>query len=402
MTRKLFFSLLTLLLAIFTHASASAAPWEDQVKRLARDGSVLVLDQADRPLFSLNPDKPLVPASIMKVVTSAAALDLLGPDYRFTTDFKLASTGDLWILGRGDPFLVSEEIEAAVLELQSQGLREIRDLVLDNSYFTPDLVLDGTDRSLNPYDAFNGALCVNFNTISVVIDPAGRVSAAEPQTPLTDMARDLAVKTGAKGQVRFNLSDHPQTCLLYAGDLILTVLKKNGVKVGGRVRSTTGGAENIPLFYRRKSSRDLRWLLSRTLKFSNNFMANQIFLAWGAEIYGPPASEEKSRQALQAFLAEKEVPPFYVEEGSGLSRLTAMSASQMIKVLKIFFPNRDLLTKEGSIFFKTGTMNGVRTIAGYMGEFPARGRLFVIMLNGAGAGNGVREKILDLLEKNLN
>ena len=199
MNRKALLYFLVIICLLLTRAPAGAVSWEDQVRRLAHDGAVLVVDQHDQRLFSLNPDKPLIPASIIKVITSAAALHFLGPDYRFSTDFRLAPNRDLWVVGRGDPFLVSEEIEEAVLRLKAKGLVEIRDLVVDDSYFTPGLVLDGTSRTLNPYDAYNGALCVNFNTISVVIDGAGGVAPGEPQTPLSDMARKLTKKTGARG-----------------------------------------------------------------------------------------------------------------------------------------------------------------------------------------------------------
>ena len=131
-------------------------------------------------------------------------------------------------------------------------------------------------------------------------------------------------------------------------------------------------------------------------------MANQIFLTLGAEKYGVPATAEKSRLAIQEFLAEKGLPTFYVEEGSGISRLNSLSASQMIEVLKVFLPYRDIMNQEDSHFVKTGTMIGVRTLAGYIQRNQDKVLNFAILLNGPSAKNGAREKILQLLEQNLN
>ena len=401
--RRIFhvFWVVALCLSVFPPVAFSAS-WTDQIEKLAGGGAVLAVDSENRILVSLNPDKELQPASSLKVVTAAAALDILGPDYRFTTDFRLDSNLDLWVSGRGDPFLVSEEIDALVLELKAKGLAEVRDLVLDNSFFTPNLILDGTSRSLNPYDAYNGALCVNFNTIKASIDAGGKVAAAEPQTPLTDMARELAVKTGARGSVRFNLSDHPNTCLLYAGDLIRAFLEKHGVTVTGRIRPADGPVPDIPIFHTRRSSWSLLQLLEKTLEFSNNFMANQIFLTMGAEKYGPPASAEKSRKALAFFLHKMEIPPMKIEEGSGLSRQNRVSASQMLRVLTVFKPYYEILVHENRAYFKTGTMSGVRTLVGYIDPAGNDVVRFVILLNGREAVDGAREKILKLLEENLN
>ena len=389
------------LLFITAGRPVAAGDWQSRIKALVKGGALLVTDDRGKVIMSINPDKPLVPASILKVVTSAAALEALGPDYRFVTEFRVSAEQDLYVVGRGDPGLISEELEYIASRLKSQGLIRVRDIYVDNSFFAPKLVLHGTNRSLNPYDAYNGALCVNFNTIYAVVKRNGRVSSAEPQTPLTDMARDLALKSGARGKVRFNLADNPRTCLLYAGDLIKNFLENSGVEISGQVKPCKINPLEIPLFYRHQSRKNLTDYLTDLFKYSNNFMTNQVFLTLGAEKYGPPATVEKARRALAEFQAAHQLPPFHLEEGSGLSRRTKVTATQMTAVLRIFAPYHHLLPNEDRVWFKTGTLSDVKSMVGYLIPGEGRPMTFVIILNGRGYSYKTRELILGLLEENL-
>ncbi|HHE74831.1 MAG TPA: peptidase S13, partial [Desulfobacteraceae bacterium] len=212
LVRIILFSLLCFHLSI--GPALADKSWRERVQALAGTGAVMAADAEGRILIAINETKPLIPASILKIVTSAAALKFLGPDYRFITDFRVNADGDLYMTGRGDPYLVSEELALIANRLKARGLQSVRNIYLDDHYFSPGLVLQGTNRSFNPYDAYNGALCVNFNTIFVKIDNSGNVSSAEPQTPLTDFARKMALKSGLKGEVRLNLSDNPGTVSL--------------------------------------------------------------------------------------------------------------------------------------------------------------------------------------------
>jgi D-alanyl-D-alanine carboxypeptidase/D-alanyl-D-alanine-endopeptidase (penicillin-binding protein 4) len=298
---------------------------------------------------------------------------------------------------------VSEELDRIARRLKSEGLDRVRNIRLDNTWFTPGLVLDGTERSLNPYDAYNGALCVNFNTIHVRIGSDGRVESAEPQTPLTDMARELALDTGATGRIRFNLADDPHVCLVYAGQLLKAVLEQNGVVVDGRIEAGRVDPDRDRLVYRHRSSRFLSELVADLLEYSNNFMTNQVFLALGAEVYGPPATPEKARAVVDDYFLEKNLPAFYLEEGSGLSRKTRLTARQMMAVLEAFEPYRRLLPrKEGSeVLYKTGTLSDVKSVVGYVEREAGPPARFVVILNGPTATHGARADIFDLLEANL-
>jgi len=379
--------------------------WPSAVRRLAGSGGVAAADGQGRLLFGHNPDKKLVPASILKIVTAGAGLSSLGSDFRFKTEFRLARDGDLIISGRGDPLLVSEEVESVARDLKSRGLAEIRDIVLDNSYFASGLVLDGTSRSLNPYDAFTGALAVNFNTIKVVIGPQGKVAPAETQTPLTPIARRMARGSGARGEVRLNLAQDPALCLLYAGELFRAFLERAGVEVRGRIRPLGPGRASGRLVLRHCSSFDLAQVVARMMKYSNNFMANQLFLTLGAEMSGPPADEAKARRAVEGYLARLGRGGVHLEEGSGLSRKTRLSAALMVRVLEDFRPHLELLTETrwagGKAWVKTGTLAGVQSLAGYL-ESPRGGAFpFAVILNGENAQPGRRERIMRLLAQGL-
>ncbi len=385
---------------VLASGTVYAGSWQDRIKALAGAGAVAAAQPDGRMLFSHNPDKQLIPASTLKVVTAAAALDALGPGYRFTTDFRLSGQGDLYVFGRGDPYLVSEELEFIAGVLREKGLTRVNNIRLDNGFFPPGLVLDGTARTLNPYDAYNGALCVNFNTIFVNVDAKGGVTSAEPQTPLTSLAREMALKNINRGEVRINLAESPAMCLEYAGELIRAFLEAKGIEVTGRIELAADDSSLVPLFYRHESRRDLRWLIGQVFKYSNNFMANQIFLVMGAEKYGAPADPEKSRRVVKEFLASRGVEAFHVEEGSGLSRRTLVTAGQMIRVLRVFAPYRDLMTEKGPAVFKTGTLSDVKSMAGFLTAGPGEPLPFVILLNNE-PGYAARAKILTLLEENL-
>ncbi|MGD8230232.1 MAG: D-alanyl-D-alanine carboxypeptidase, partial [Desulfobacteraceae bacterium] len=308
---------------------------------------------------------------------------------------------DLYVVGKGDPSLVSEELELIAHQLKSKGLDKVRHVYLDDRHFQPNLVLHGTKRSINPYDAYNGALCVNFNTVFVRITQDGKVESAEPQTPLTELARKIALKSGQRGEVRINLSESPDKCLQYAGELIKAFLEMRSIQVQGKVAKAERDPTDLPCLYLHRSGRDLEETLREMFKYSNNFIANQIFLSMGATRYGPPATVEKSQLVMADFFGLLGYPRLRVEEGSGLSRRNRVTATQMVAVLEHFRPYHYLLPHEGKAWFKTGTLSDVKSMAGYLGLDRSRLLSFVIMLNGRHFRYGTRERIFALIEKNL-
>jgi D-alanyl-D-alanine carboxypeptidase/D-alanyl-D-alanine-endopeptidase (penicillin-binding protein 4) len=392
-------SLISLLLPIL--AWSKDLTWENKIISLAKGGAVFVADAQNRSLFAVNADKKLVPASILKIATAAAALDYLKPTHRFATEFRLSPENDLYVVGRGDPYLVSEELELIARQLQTNGLNRVRHLYMDDRYFQANLVLHGTKRSINPYDAYNGALCVNFNTVFVTITQDGKVQSAEPQTPLTNLAQEIALRSGQRGEVRINLSESPEKCLQYAGELIKAFLEMRSIRVQGKVAKAKRDPRDFPCLYLHRSSRDLEETSREMFKYSNNFIANQIFLSMGAERYGPPATVEKAQRVVADFFGALGLPRLKVEEGSGLSRRNRITASQMVAVLEHFRPYRELLPHEGRAWFKTGTLSDVKSMAGYLGEDRSSPLSFVIILNGRHIGYGTRERVFALIERHL-
>ena len=385
---------------------ALSLPWPKNILALAGEGAVLVVDRhappgQTRELYAHNAEKHYVPASILKIVTSGAALEFLGPDFRFKTDFLLTKNNDLWIVGYGDPYLVSEEVAVIVKELQKRGLKKVRNIHIDDSYFQKDLILDGNTQTRSPFDAYNGAFGVNFNTVAFQKNKQGQVSKAAAHIPLTPLARKLAGQTKGPGVFTFNISESPQAAALNSGELFKAHLNEAGLSMEGEIFAGQTAPARRKVFYRHESSVPLEIVVKRLMENSNNFMTNQIFLTLGAELYGPPATLEKSQAAMDTFFIRHGLAPIAMGDGSGLSRQTIMTARQMAEVLAVLEPARYVFSrsKDGRVLSKTGTMSDIKTLAGYLErpDEPDRPLSFVILLNGQGYA-GVRDLILDILK----
>jgi D-alanyl-D-alanine carboxypeptidase/D-alanyl-D-alanine-endopeptidase (penicillin-binding protein 4) len=366
------------------------------LSRLASHGAVL-LSREDELLVSLNPDQPLVPASIVKLVTALAALESLGPDYRFRTEIYQDDSNNLYLKGYGDPFLVSEEIGPLLQELKETGVAAINSIFIDDSAFNLEEGMDGLSASLNPYDVSPGALVVNFNTVNLAVTANGRVGSAEPQTPLLPLMTSLGQKL-APGEHRINITADPANAILLSGQLFRAFQRQVGIPGDGDygIRSTPAGAR---LLKTHRSDRDLLELVRILLLYSNNFTANQIYLALGAEKHGYPATWGKSRRALWEFLARD---PLLAEgivmvEGSGLSRRNRVTARALLRVLELFQSRAQLLPVKDGLFLKSGTMTGVYSYAGYRPGPKGLDRLVVIL----NQTDNNRDKIIKLLMKNF-
>jgi D-alanyl-D-alanine carboxypeptidase/D-alanyl-D-alanine-endopeptidase (penicillin-binding protein 4) len=131
-------------------------------------------------------------------------------------------------------------------------------------------------------------------------------------------------------------------------------------------------------------------------------MTNQVFLTMGAELYGAPATLEKSQKAMDAYFKKHSLPPIVMGDGSGLSRQTTLSARQMAAVLEVVEANRHIFDSrdDGSVLAKTGTMSDIKTLAGFMErpEAPDQPLSFVILLNGSTYKGSTRDAVLDLLK----
>jgi len=341
--------------------------------------ALLVADSKGRILYHKNESRKCIPASTLKVLTALAALEHFGPSYRFRTEFYLDPHQCLKVKGYGDPFLVSEVLEEAAGVLSSK-IRSVRSLIMDDSYFAPDIAIPGSDGTTNPYDAPVGAISANFNTVAFQRDKKGRMVSGEKQTPLVPFAREQINAMGL-GPGRHAFFSDSRGAARYAGELLVYFLSKKGVACGGSIRSGTVGPGD-KLIYVHESSQPLNVLVRSMLNTSSNFMANQLFLALGASVYGPPGSLAKGANAVNRFV-EKELglKAISIVEGSGLSRENRIAATDMLAVLKRFRPYADLLRSRHGVYYKTGTLKGVRARVGYIQQEPSDFYYFVIFFN---------------------
>jgi serine-type D-Ala-D-Ala carboxypeptidase/endopeptidase (penicillin-binding protein 4) len=349
-----------------------------------------------RILMAQNSDIPLVPASILKLLTALTALETLGPGYRFKTDFYLDPANNLKIKGYGDPLLISEELAAMAAHLAKKVI-SVQDLILDNTFFAKPLVIPGRGHSDEPYDAPNGALCVNFNTVAFRRDK-GRWVSDEPQTPLLPLVIPK-IKASGLTSGRITLAADSAETLNYTGALFQYFLIRAGIRVNGTVRSGRIDVDQEPLMWRYLSSRDLSQAVAMLLEYSNNFIANQILLVMGARQSGAPATMEKGLAVLRQYHdRELGIQDGTIVEASGISRQNRMTARAMDKILERFAPYHQLMRQKGRQFYKTGHLKGIRTRAGYLTS--AKGGLyrFVVMVNTPGK---TTDAIMRELERQL-
>lgn len=388
--RRFFFFSAILLLCLPSLSWAGAG---HSLESLVENGGIL-LTRGGATLYAHNQDRPFIPASVLKIGTALAAIELLGREYRFTTRFYYNPDHDLYIRGLADPLLISEEVARIVAVLRSRGLTSLRNIVVDETGCRLENKTEGATSTLNPYDAQNGCLAVNFNTIHLVKGKDGSVHSAEEQTPTLPLMRELA-RGLPPGTHRLNATAGGDRSLRLVGELFAAMCKEQGVTMRGRIIPAPV-PEGLKLFYEHTSSRSLDEVLAGLLKYSNNFIANQLFLAMAAKQYGWPATWDKGQRAVTSFyrnelgLSEKDI---VVSEGSGLSRENRLTPKALIAILAAFKPYAGLLPAQDGVLLKSGTMTGIYAYAGY---FPAGDRLdsFVVILN---QRENNRDRVLALL-----
>jgi len=343
-----------------------------------RVGLVVAPAAGGAPLASHNADAAMNPASVAKVITAYAALEMLGPAFTWRTTFHAAGpiedgvlAGNLHLRGEGDPKLTLEAFWTLLRSLRNRGVREIRgDLVLDRSHFVPDGGDPGSfDREpLRPYNTLPDALLVNFKTVSLQFVPnlARRTVdvLVEPPLPEVRVAANVVLDqapcddgwgwifrlkdgaqfdaTGITLQVSgtysancgersrpYNVLEHPQ----YVGSLFRVLWRELGGTLAGTVREGTvpPGAQLVATHV----SPALAEVVRDINKFSNNVMARQLFLTLGAAGEGAPGSADKSSRAVRQWLVGKglDLPDLVLENGSGLSRVERVSAHGLATLL---------------------------------------------------------------------
>lgn len=415
------------------------------------------------PRLAFNVHVPRNPASAMKLLTTFAALQQLGPAYRWRTEVYLQgpvergrSRGDLWIRGHGDPFLVSEEVWRLARDLRTRGLERINgELVFDNSYF--DLpaedpgAFDG--RPDRVYNLVPHPLLMNFNAVRFRVEPGRddgtvRVHAEPPlpslevdnrlrlgNGPCTGFQRGVAltVRGAAAQRDRVTLEGqfpngcrefeitrtvlHPDS---YAYDLFgLYWSQLGGTRKGGWREGRVPETSTVPFHVH--ESRPLGDLLRPINKYSNNVMTRHLELTLGAERFGAPATPEKGERAILEILGEQgvDVRGLVIANSAGLSRHSRVSAHQVGEVLRAgwrsaympeYVSSLSVSGLDGTVrrrfngggaagrmHLKTGTLDDVSSIAGYVNTYSGKRLMVVILINNPDAHRGPGEELQNLL-----
>lgn len=344
------------------------------------------LQVGGKTVLAKNLDTFFIPASTIKVVTALMALEILGPQYRFATRLYYDADKILYIKGEGDPFLTSEVIARIASLLQEKGITEIAEIILDDSGFAVEGPPPGSENTANPYDAGSSALAVNFNALPFIVTSSGTVISAEGQTPLLPIMLDIGAAFH-KGPHRINVGafaeskGHSNT-LRYSGELITALFLQEGLQVKGNYRTgqTSRDARAVLLYESEKTVADLVRL---SLHYSNNFIANQLYLSCAARIHGFPATWQKAGEMARKYI-DLRLPgagqTIQMQDGSGLSRNNRITPRAMLMVLDRFLPYVAFLRSQGNISLKSGTLNGVYS---YVGYFNTAGKLspFILFLN---------------------
>ena len=374
MIRSILISLCCVL-ALNTAVHANALSKFSQLK----NAGLLVVDAQGDALLADNNNRSFIPASTTKIVTAWLALDRWGEDHRFATDFYYdPEQYTLWVQGSGDPFLVSEELAIIATQLRQLGVSRVDRLVLDGNRFQHGLVLPGTSRTNNPYDAVPSALAANFNTVNLK-KVNGRVRSAESQTPLTSYAKSMA-KGFKKNKLRVNTGRDPRKAEHYFGELLSAFLKQQGIQVANNI--VRGEAPRQAPFYHHFNSRTLGDMIRPMMKYSTNFIANQLVLMMSSEHYNRPANAADVKNYMEDNLrAAFNWKNFSFREGAGLSRNNRISPEQLVHLLQNFSQWRHLLPEvETGVFAKSGTLKKVSTLAGFIVE-NGEWKPFALMMN---------------------
>jgi len=405
-------------------------------------------------LMDVNSREPLNPASCIKLLTTAAALRTLGAVYQFPTDFFLVKNGDnvdLWVKGYGDPAFVIERLEDVANKLVKAGLPpEIDNIYVDESYFSDGDFPGRQRKSSRSYNALTGAVSLNHSSVTIEVAPGAgvgspaivksdsfavkvrnhaRTSSARSRSAIS--IKKVSSKAGeefiVKGKIALGREPQKrhfslQNPSLNFGASLKELLKERGIRISGAVQK-----EILPkgaaVFFEEKSP-PLAELIVEMNKQSSNFRAEQITKAIGAKAYGAPGTTEKGVAVIGDYLSSIGGADFFVENGSGLSYHNKITAKDLYLVMKDMF--KDPATKTiymdslsiagvdgtlkkwkntplaGELRGKTGSLNGVSTLAGFMPD-GKKTILFVIFLNGNGidfhTGRKISQKITESLLK---
>ena len=404
--------------------------------RLPREAVSLLVVDADgksAPRLSHRAGVPVNPASVAKLATTFAALELLGPAFTWTTPVYVEGTvrdgtlhGNLYIKGQGDPKLVVERLWLLMRRIQGLGIRAIDgDIVLDRSAFETTAHNPGAfdGEPLRPYNAAPDALLLNFTAVIMTFTPQGGQAQVHLEPPLAGLLLPAAAPLIAgecgdwRGGLKADFSDpsrirlgggYPAACgerswpvayadpRSYAPRAVAGLWQQMGGTLTGQVRDGRVPAGLAPAF--EAQSPPLAEIVRDINKYSNNVMAQQLFLTLSLQQQGS-GTLEGSREVMRQWWRERigpgDVPVF--GNGSGLSREERITAQQLARLLQAAWASplmpelvsslpvtgidgtlkRSRGRGAGLAHLKTGSLRDVSGVAGYV--HAASGKRYVLV-----------------------
>jgi D-alanyl-D-alanine carboxypeptidase/D-alanyl-D-alanine-endopeptidase (penicillin-binding protein 4) len=415
---------------------------------------------ARTPLISVNAKQSMSPASTMKLLTTYAGLEILGPSYSWKTEAYLDGKmeqdvlhGDLILKGYGDPKLTLEKLWLWLHELRSRGLREIRgDLVLDRSVFqlAQHDPAEFDNEPMRPYNTGPDALLLNFNSVRLRFIPEGerikiisipelagirldnRVTVAAAQGNCNDWNDALSMQL--QGDTLLVQGVFPAQCgererhvsLLSHPGYLYAVFRALWQEMGGLLQGTLreGTVPGSAILFATHHSAPLADLIRDINKFSNNVMARQLFLSLGGTA-DAPANLTNSELTIRNWLAQKKLhfPELILENGAGLSRRERISPRSLAMLLSSaqrsplsteFEASLPIVGVDGTFkkrltdsvaanhaHLKTGSLEGVQAIAGYVQSRSGKQWILVFLINhpNASAGQQAQNVLIEWIQR---
>jgi serine-type D-Ala-D-Ala carboxypeptidase/endopeptidase (penicillin-binding protein 4) len=394
-------------------------------------------------VYSRNPDELLNPASNTKLVTAAAGLLRLGPEYRFSTDYltdkplQKGRIGTLYVRGRGDPSVTTERLDGLVADLWHRGVRSVGEIVLDDSFFDREEFGPGWEQEVSDkaWAAGVGALSLNHNAVAIYITPGDRVGVRArvevepdardyflvdnrvatvrangrkklrphtvPEGERTRIVVDGRIPLRAESMVMYRRVGDPA---FYYGHTLRMLLRKRGIKVSGRVKR--GTAPQAAVLIQGYESPELGEIVRDMNKISSNFIAEMVVKTLGAELKGTPGSWPKGLEVAEDLLAELGIPrgTYVLKNGSGLNDTNRFTARQLATLLQAvwkrfpvaseFVSSLGIAARDGTMRLrmegtdaagrlraKTGTLERVTALSGYVQSIGGERFVFSVLVN---------------------
>lgn len=453
----LFLSFSQVVLAVTLPASITDALKRGKIP-LGSVGIVVQEASSGKAIIDINGAQAMNPASTMKLLTTFAALELLGPAYHWQTeaylDGKLENgvlQGNLVFKGYGDPKLTVDQFWMWLRELRQRGLQEIRgDIVLDQSFFAA-IKYDAAEFDNDPSRAYNvspNALLLNFNALHLHLIPNGSATIALFEPELAGYSVKNRITTSGKlpcngGDAYTSRLDGnnivlegsiPNGCgeaddyfsLLPHDEYFFAVFSALWRELGGTIQGklTIGSAPTNQTPFATHTSQPLAEIIRDINKFSNNIMARQLFLTLGAHDTSP-TNTTHSAAVIEQWLREERLsfPELVLENGSGLSRKERISAQHLAEILQRATHSRyaaeleaslPILGMDGTVkkrfkeselagyaHLKTGTLEGVKSMAGYVKAHSGKQFIVVFIINhpNAALAAPAQDALIEWLQK---